>query len=193
MFLLKRARLTQSTSKHIKSNTFVQFRTRQILNKHSTGDMNTNSPVPAGIYIKRSGPAQLCGVGAIIRLPKKAGRVKLYIGANIGTMEIAGPGISSSSDHLSTRSIAHIGISIKLRRSTSFRTIYQRMNQIKALHIDRKGREYLQVLERYLQVSASTYRGTPARGTHTHILSCQQQGSIGISGEAYSHTSTKEI
>ena len=158
-----------------------------ILGKHSTGDIKTNPPPQVDINIKRIGVAQLCGSGDIITPPEKAGRIQLDIGANIGTMKIAGPDITSSTDNLSTRSIAHTLISIKLGRSTNFRTASQRTCQIQALHIDRKGGEYLQVLGTYLQLPAVTYNRTPAGCTYTHILAWQHQCSTGISGEAYTH------
>ncbi len=91
-------------------------------------------------------------------LPEKEDRIQLDIGANIGTMEIAGPDITCSTDHLSASSIADRLISTKQGRSTTFRTTSQRTSQIQALHIDKRGREYLQVLGRYLQVPAGTYR-----------------------------------
>jgi hypothetical protein len=125
--------------------------------------------------------------GDIITSPKKTGRIQLYIGANIGTMKIAGPDITSSTDDLSTRSIAHRFISIKLGRTTNFRTASQRAIQIQAQHIDRKGGEYLHVLGTYLQVPACTYKRTPACCTHARILACQHQCITGISGEAYKH------
>ena len=126
--------------------------------------------------------------GANIRLLEKAERIRLDILANIGNMEIAGPDITISTDHMSTRSTAHRLMPIQLGRSTNFRTTSQRTSQIQGLlHIDEKSRENMQVLGTYLQVPSSTYKRRPAGGTHTHIMVYQHQGNTNIIGEAYNH------
>jgi len=93
-FIPKITRRNQRTSKNSKSSTPVQFRIGSILNKHSKRDISTSSPAQANVSINRGGAAQLCDSGSIIRLSKKADRIQLDIGANIGTMEIAGPDIT---------------------------------------------------------------------------------------------------
>jgi hypothetical protein len=112
----------------------------------------------------------------------EAEHIQHYIETNTGGMTIADIATTISPKLLSARSLAHRLVSIPQGRYIILMTTLQRASQIKGLPNFRKSREYLQVLRKYLQVPAGSYKRTPAGAIHQYNQVSQHIGSINFNG-----------